>query len=128
MTELIPTRNKAFQTSHVANIPFLSLRHNFLKKHILDPSLRNSVSYNVFKINILNFIRPSPNNAFQCHTPRRIELAIRLRLFLSHFQEHKFKHRSQGTLNPLCSCDLNIETTSCYCLLCPLFHAERLLS
>ena len=31
LTELIPTRNEAHQTKHVANIPSLSFKHNFFK-------------------------------------------------------------------------------------------------
>ena len=90
----------------------------------LDPSLGNSSSYNVFKNSILKFIRSSPNKIFQCHNPKGIKLVTRLRLGLSHLREHKFKHSFQDTLNPLCSCGLNIKTTS-YFLHCPLFHAER---
>ena len=91
----------------------------------LDPSLGNSASYNVFKNSILKFIRPSPNKIFQCHNPKGIKLVTRLRLGLSHLREHKFKHSFQDTLNPLCSCGVDIETTSHYFLYCPLFHAER---
>ena len=29
LTELIPTRNEAYQTRHVANVPSLSFKHNF---------------------------------------------------------------------------------------------------
>ena len=36
-----------------------------------------------------------------------------------------FKHSFQDTLNPLCSCGLDIETTSHYFLHCPFFHAKR---
>ena len=135
LTELIPTRNEAYQTRHLANIPSLSFKHNFFKNTFfpstilewnkLDPSLRNSTSYNVFKNSILKFIRPSPNKIFQCHNPKVIKLVTRLRLGLSHLREHKFKHSFQDTLNPFCSCGLDIETTSHYFLHCPLFHAER---
>ena len=41
-----------------------------------------------------------------------------------HLREHKFKHSFRDTLNPLCSCGLDIETTSHYFLHCPLFHDE----
>ena len=134
LTELIPTRNETYQTRHVANIPSLSFKHNFfqniffhsiLEWNKLDPSLRNSVSYDVFKNSILKFIRPSPNKIFQCHNPKGIKLVTRLRLGLSHLREHKFKHSFQDTLNPLCSCGLDIEATSHYFLHSPLFHAER---
>ena len=52
------------------------------------------------------------------------KLVTRLRLGLSHLREHKFEHSFQGTLNPLCTCGLDIETTSHYFLHWPLFHAE----
>ena len=135
LTELIPTRNEAYQTRHLANIPSLSFKHNFFKNTFfpstilewnkLDPSLRNSISYNVFKNSILKFIRPSPNKIFQRHNPKEIKLVTRLRLGLSHLREQKFKHTFQDTLKPVCSCGVDIETTSHYFLHCPLFHAER---
>ena len=31
LTELIPTRNEAYQTRHFADIPSLSSKHNFFK-------------------------------------------------------------------------------------------------
>ena len=62
---------------------------------------------------------------FKCHNPKGIKLLTILRLGLSHLREHKFKHSFQDTLNTLCSCGLDIETSS-YCFLhCPLFHAEQ---
>ena len=135
LTELILARNEAYQTRHFANIPSLSFKHNFFKNTFfpstilewnkLDPSLRNSASYNVFKNSILKFIRPSPNKIFQCHNPKGIKLVTRLRLGLSHLRKHKFKYSFQDTLNPPCRCGLDIENTSHYFLHCPLFHAER---
>ena len=51
LTELISTRNQAYQTRHLTNIPSLSFKHNFFKNTFfpstilewnkLDPSLRN---------------------------------------------------------------------------------------
>ena len=82
-------------------------------------------NYNVFKNSILKFIRPSPNKIFQCYNPKIIKLVTRLSLGLNHLQEHKFKHSFQDILNPLCSCGVDIETTSHYFLHCPSFHAER---
>ena len=49
----------------------------------------------------------------------------RLTLGLSHLREHEFKYSFQDTLNPLCSCGHDIETTSHYFVHCPLFHGER---
>ena len=122
MVELIPTRNEAYQTRHAANIASLSFKHNFFKNSFfpstilewnkVDPSLRNSASYNVFKNNILKFIRPSPDKIFQCHNRNGIKLVTRLRLGLRHLRAHNFKHSLQDIRNPLCSCGLDIETTS----------------
>ena len=135
LTELIPTRNEAYQTRHFTNILSLSFKYNIFKNiffpstilewNKLDPSLGNLASYNVFKFSILKFIRPSPNKTFQCHNPKGIKLVTRLRLGLSHLREHKFVHSFQNTLNPLCSCGLNLETTYHYFFHCPLFHAEQ---
>ena len=36
----------------------------------------------------------------------------RLRLGMSHLREHKFKHNFQDCSNPICSCGLDIESTS----------------
>ena len=66
----MPTRNEAYQTRRVANVPSLSFKHIFKKSTFypsaviewnkLDPFLRNSASYNVFKNNILKFIKIFP--------------------------------------------------------------------
>ena len=45
----------------------------------------------------------------------------RLRLGLSHLREHKFNHKFQNCINPLCSCGMNIESTSHFFLRCPVF-------
>ena len=106
LTELIPTRNEAYQTRDVANVPSLSFKHNLFQntfnkfKNILewnkvDPSLWNSANYNVFRNSILKFIRPFPDKIFQCHNLKGIKLVTRLRLGLSHLREHKFKHSFQ---------------------------------
>ena len=39
--------------------------------------------------------------------------------------EHKFKHNFQDCLNPICSCGLDIESTSHFLLHCPTFNDER---
>ena len=79
----------------------------------------------VFKSNILKFIRPSPNSVYNCHNPRGICLITRLRLSLSHLRGHKFKHGFEDTLNPLCSCGNNVESTEHFLLHCTQFGNER---
>ena len=78
-----------------------------------------------FKKQYLNFIRPTPNNVFKCENHRRVKLITRLRVGLSHLREHKFKHSFQDTLNPICSCGFDVESTSHYILHCPMYNDER---
>ena len=52
-------------------------------------------------------------------------MSARLRQGLSHLREHKFKHRFQDSINPLCTCSLDVESTIHYFLHCPTFTIER---
>ena len=44
---------------------------------------------------------------------------------MSHLKEHKFRHNYQDTVNPLCFCSLEIESTSHFCLRCQNFITPR---
>ena len=54
-----------------------------------------------------------------------IKLITRLRLGLSHLREHKFKHSFQDTLNPLCNCGMDVESSTHFLLQCPSYINER---
>ena len=70
----------------------------------LNPEIRRSGSYNIFRKSILNFIRPSESKVCNnINDAIGIKLITRLRLGFSHLREHKFKHNFRDTLNPLCS-------------------------
>ena len=77
----------------------------------LDPGLRKAETLSVFKTNILKFIRPSLSSVYNSHNPKGQKFVTSLRLGLSHLREHKFKDSFQDTINPLCSCCLDIEST-----------------
>ena len=68
---------------------------------------------------LLNFIRPSGSTVFNRHNLKGVKLLTRLRLGLTHRCEHKFKHSVQDSLNPICSCGNDIETSSHFLLQCP---------
>ena len=91
----------------------------------MDQKIRESKSVEKFKNSLLNFIRPKPNTIFRIHNPLGIKLLTRLRVGFSHLREHKFKHNFQDTLNPLCNCGLEVETTVHFFLHCHNFIAER---
>ena len=92
----------------------------------LDPKIRKPKSIHIFKSNILNFIRPKPNNVYYYQSTKGVRLLARLHLGLSHLREHKFNHNFQDCLNPLCFCGNEIETSTHYLLHCPTYTNERM--
>ena len=54
-----------------------------------------------------------------------MKFVTRLRLGLSRLREHKFKQCFQDSINPICSCSLDVESTIHYFLHCPLFTIGR---
>ena len=87
----------------------------------LCPEIRRSGSYNIFWKSILNFIRPSAGKVYSINDAVSIKLITRLRLGFSHLHGHKFKDYFRDTLNPLCSCIIEVESTSRYFLYCYFF-------
>ena len=73
---------------------------------------------------MLKFIRPPPNSDFNCRNCKGIEYLTRLRLGLSHLYEHKFKQSFQDTLNPFCSCGLDVEVNTHFFLYYHLFSNQ----
>ena len=82
-------------------------------------------TYRTFKNTILKFIRHSPNSQFECHKPQGIKFLTRLRPAIIHFREHKFKHSFQDSLNPLCKCVDEVESTSHFLLHCAIYNNGR---
>ena len=133
--ELIPLRSSKYVTRNIHNIRLLKTRRTFFKNssftstiiewNKLDHNIRNSTSFNIFRKNILKFIRPSANSFFNCYNPKGIKFITRLRLGLSHLCEHKFKHSFQDSLSPFCSCGLDTESTAHFLLHCPMYTTER---
>ena len=91
----------------------------------LDLNKRNFESISVFKNELLSFIRPVQTNIYNIFDPKGLTFRTRLRLGLSHLNEHRFRHNFQDCLNPLCSCSLEIEDTSHYLLHCHHFSHHR---
>ena len=111
-----------FKHSFFKNSFFLSV---IIEWNNLDISINNSKSLSTFKKSILQLIRPSLSSTYNCFNNKGIKHITRLRLGLSHFRDHKFKHGFLDSLNPICSCGLDVETTCHYLLHCPNFTNER---
>ena len=113
-----------YNTRSINNIPLFKIKHNLFRNFFflsaviewnkLELNIRNSESLNIFKKTLLNFIRPSGSTVFNHHNPIGVTLLTRLRLGLSHLREHKFKHSFQDSLNPICSCGNDIETSNLF--------------
>ena len=91
----------------------------------LDPTIKNLQSISLFKKALLKFIRPNAAHVFDVTDHFGLKLLTRLRLGLSHLNEHKFRHNFHDTINPLCSCSLEPETVSHFLLHCPYHNIHR---
>ena len=120
---------RPYNTRNANNIPQFKVKHNFFQNSFfpsvviewnkLDQNIRNSENLFIFKKKLLKFIRPSGNSVFRCHNPKW------LRLGLSHLWEHKFKHGFLDSLNPICSCGQDFETSTHFLLHCSNYSNKR---
>ena len=62
------------------------------------------------------------NSTFGIYDPLGIKLLNRLRIDFSHLNEHKFRYNFADTLNPLCSCFLETESTDHFFLSCRYYN------
>ena len=111
----------------------VSFKNSFLPYAIkewnkLDSEIRSAEAYAFFRKMLLNFIRPIANSTDKIYDPLGIKLLTRSRLGFSHFSEHKFRHNFADSLNPLCSCSLETESTFHFFPRCQnyTFYAEPL--
>ena len=94
----------------------VSFKNSFLPYAImewnkLDSEFRNADTYVSFRKMLLNFIRPIGNSTYKIYYLLGIKLLTKLRLGFSHLSEHKFRHNFADSLNQLCSCSLETEST-----------------
>ena len=57
------------------------------------------------------FTRPVGNSIYGIYNLFGVRLINKLHLGFSHLREHKFRHNFVDTVNPLCSCTLEIENS-----------------
>ena len=85
----------------------------------------NSENLNIVRKKLLKFVRPSENNVFRCHNPKVVKLITMVRLDLNHLREHKLKHGFLDSLNLICSCGQDFETSAHFLLHCSNQSKER---
>ena len=111
----IPTRTKTFKNTF---FPFCINEWNNLAT-----KTRNAKSINIFKRLLLE--EKKENSLFSICDPLGIKLLTRLRLQFSHLNEHKFRHGFNDTIDPICACRNEIETTEHFFLRCHLYSDQR---
>ena len=62
---------------------------------------------------------------YKIYDPSGLELLSRLRVNLIHLREHIVRQNFLDTLNPLCSCSLEIESTKHYLFRCHFYTPIR---
>ena len=63
---------------------------------------------------------------FRVYDPLGVKLLTRLRLHFSYLNEHKFRHSFSDTINAICTCETEIETTEHFFLRCHFYSTQRL--
>ena len=90
----------------------------------LTVEIRNSKSVSAFKKIIK--CEEKENSLFSIYDPLGVKLLTRLRLQFSHLNEHKFRHGFEDTINTMCACGSEVETTEHFLLRCHLYSPQRL--
>ena len=90
----------------------------------LTVQIRNSKSVSAFKKLIK--CEKKENSKFSIYDPLGVKLLNRLRLQFSHLNEHKFRHGFGETINAMCACGNEVETTEHFLLRCHLYTLLRL--
>ena len=62
--------------------------------------MKGAASFSLFKASLLKMGRPRANSTYRIHNPVGIRLLMRLRLGLSHLNEHQFRHNFADCVNP----------------------------
>ena len=111
----IPSRSKTFRKTF-----FLYCINEW---NNLKPEVRNPKQIGVFKKVIITEKKENP--LFSTHNPFGVKLLTRLRLQLSHLNEHKFRHGFEDTISPMCSCNAEIESNKHFLLRCHFYSSQR---
>ena len=131
LLNLIPTGQHSYNTQSLDQTETYYCRRDAFKNSFfpytivewnkLDFDIRKSKSYAIFRNALLKIGRPNQCSIYRIHNPVGLKLLTRLRLGLSHLNEHRFNHNFQSCINPLCSCSLAIESTTHFLLHCHHF-------
>ena len=115
----IPSRTKSFKKKTF-------FPHCINEWNKLNIEIWNARSLNIFKTSILSKITSKKNSLFSVHDPLGVTLLTRLRLKFSHLNERKFRHSFNNTIDPMCACGTEVETTKHFPMRCHFYSTLRL--
>ena len=90
----------------------------------LKPEVRNAKPIYKFKKSIVTVKQENP--LYNNHDTIGVKLLSHLRLQFAHLNEHKFRHGFNDTVNPVCPCGAEVETTKHFLLHCHCFSTQRI--
>ena len=134
---LIPQTNHNYNTRQYDNVESFYCRTDVFKNSFfpsvidewnrLKTEIRNVESFSKFRKLLLNLDngRPPPRPIYNIFNPLGVKFLTRLRLELSHLNEHRFNHNFHECINPLCSCSNDTESNSHFFLRCCHFNSLR---
>ena len=106
--KLIPLKNNTYDTRSAHSIGTYFCRTNAFKYSFFPYTIRE---WNKLDLQLLKLGRPTSDLIYEIHHALGLKLLTRLRLGLSHLNEHRFKHNFKNCINPLCTCSLEVEST-----------------
>ena len=71
-------------------------------------------------------MRKKENSLFSIYYLLSVKLLTCHRLQFSHLNEHKFRHGFEDTINAMCACGSEVETTEHFLMHCHLYSPQRL--
>ena len=121
LNELLPTESLTYNTCNIENVETYYCRTDLFKYSFfpyvivewnkLDINSPNAKSFLIFRNSLLKIGRPIQNPIYNTHDPMGIKYLTRIRLGLSHLNDHINLDNFQDCLNPLCPCSLEVEST-----------------
>ena len=90
----------------------------------IDLQIRN-LSYPTFRKHFIDEFRPIANSVFNIHNPVGIKLLTRLKLGLTHLNEHRFNHKFQNCTSPTCICIVLRRVNSSFLLAPSFLHSYK---
>ena len=91
----------------------------------LSEDIKSLPSYISFKKALLSFVKTSKTSVFVIHDNNSIKLFTRFKLNFNHLNEHKFRLNFLDTINLMCSCGSEQETTALFLLCCQIHIISR---